>query len=253
MIRQVLLAAIILTAAGSISVAQNCGAIPNPAAVAGYTKQTVGGPISLGKNWQAIPGANVAKNSDGTITIKGGGSNYNNQIGSTQNISGGFYAEATLSWKGTARWAPGVDGWPAFWATNTQASLGMLNVEIDFMEAMSGNNSYGVGMHNWNKNGSDTNTGDGTVRATNFSKPNTYGFLLIPATANRQGSAQWFFNGRQVGKTITFGQSGLYSTLNTQSVKMLLGTGSNNPMTVYSASVWQAAGDGSGTDCGRAY
>ena len=216
--------------------------VPVAAAAVGYNLEVIGGPVVLGRTWQAIPGANVTQNSNGTMTIYGGGSSYNNQVGTVQDITGGFYAQATLSWTGTAVWSPGV-GWPSFWATNVYAGIGMSNTEFDFLEAMSGSNSYDFGLHNWNPDGSDTNTGNTTgspgAVSADFSQPHTYGFLSVTATATTQGYAEWFFDGQQIGNTITFGQTGLYSTLNTEPMKIMVGSGQYNPMTVYDVEVWQ--------------
>ena len=125
----------------------------------------------------------------------------------------------------------------------------MDNTEVDFMEGMSGNGAYDFGLHHWHPDGSDTPTstvGSPVKVAADFSKPHTYGFLSVPAQGNAPGYAKWFFDGRQVGNTVTFGQSGLYSTLNTQPMKVMVGTGPNNPMTVYSVSVWQSGSADSG-------
>ncbi len=214
--------------------------VPPPAAAVGYVRKTISSPVVLGANWSAITGANIRINADGTITISGGGSTYNNQISASPVVTGGFYAEATLSWTGVAVWVPG-DGWPAWWSTNVAAGIGMVNTEADFMEGMSGANAYDTGLHNWNADGTDTNSGPGTVAVpagTDFSRPHKFGFLFVPATGSATGYAKWFFDGVQ-NKEIRIGQTGLYSSLATQPSTMLLGSGTKNPMTVFTADVWQ--------------
>ena len=92
-----------------------------------------------------------------------------------------------------------------------------------------------------------------------YTKPNTYGFLWVPAAATTQGYAKFYFNGVQVGNTITWNQYNpsagpapsisngtAFSVLDKLHLALILGTGSSGtPNTVYSVSVWQnsSAGD----------
>jgi hypothetical protein len=121
------------------------------------------------------------------------------------------------------------------------------------MEAMSGNTAYNGGLHNWLSQTSEINT-DGLAggafavpAGTNFAQPHTYGFLSVPPTADTQGFAQWFFDGQPVGNRVNITADGPFSTLGTESNKLMLGTGTANPMTVYRVQVLQApatAGEG---------
>jgi hypothetical protein len=230
----------------------NCNAVPSAAAAVGYNTQVVCGPIKLGGGtWAAIPGANVTQNSDGTITIAGGGTDYNSQVGITHTFSGGFYSQATVSWPGDAHWLPG-NGWPAFWATDAAAGgTGVTVVEADFMEAMYGAAGYNGNLINWYPDGSNTGSGGPDPAAipvpagTDFSKPNTFGFMDIPPTASAQGHAIFYFNGKQV-KDVPISQGGLYSRLFTEPLTVMVGSGTVNPMTVYDVQVWQASNTSGG-------
>jgi hypothetical protein len=121
----------------------------------------------------------------------------------------------------------------------------MDNTEIDILEAMSGDTAYNGGMHHWHPDGSDTNTGGLTGGSfavppgTDFSQPHRYGVLSVPASGNTQGYVQWYFDGKPVGPKVTCGLSGVYSTLAHEPIKLMVGTGTVNPMTVYDVSVWQ--------------
>jgi hypothetical protein len=226
--------------------AQNC-TMPAAVTAAGYTTPVIRGSIGPGSKWSALPGANITYNADGSVTIAGGGGdNWNNQMGSSVLISGGFFAEATLSWTGNAKWLPG-NGWPAWWGTVDPPGI-YPSTEADFLEAMSGSTGYNGGLHNWLSQTSDINTGGLTGGSfpvpvgTDFSQPHRFGFLSVPATRNTQGSARWFFDGQQVGPTVNIRYGGTFSTLGTEQIKLYLGSGTVNPMTVYEADVWQAAG-----------
>ena len=82
--------------------------VPVVAAAVGYNTETFGLAVTLGSNWLLwTDAANVKQNSDGSVTIAGGGNGYNAQIATaTPNGSGslnggvfggGGYFEATLS------------------------------------------------------------------------------------------------------------------------------------------------------------
>ena len=139
-------------------------------------------------------------------------------------------------------------------------------IEADFAE-FDATGVYGLGIHNWFAgvgSGNDTNTGPisgspVSPPGADYTKPNTYGFLWVPAAATTQGYAKFYFNGVQVGNTITWNQYNpsagpapsisngtAFSVLDKLHLALILGTGSSGtPNTVYSVSVWQnsSAGD----------
>jgi hypothetical protein len=257
--------------------------VPAVAAAAGYNQQTFGSEATLGKNWfhsninndPAKSGA--SQNSDGTIAISGlGGDNtYNAQIetvsaGATPDawtgkaFGGGGYFEATMSFKNTPRTWEEVQGrgWPSFWAGCLESVLGLKpdldNVEVDVVEFLSGPNSFGSGVIDWyGGNGEHVsktgNPGAVLPEGTDFSQPHKYGFLWIPATDTKEGSAGWYFDGQQVGTTYTWkqhdpsmsgsdsAQQNPYSSLDVQHLLFIFGTGPDNPMTVQGMTAWQAS------------
>ena len=146
-----------------------------------------------------------------------------------------------------AGWSDTVDGWPAFWATATNGSVE--HVETDFFEYMTAGNShqFNFGFIDWLPNGSHVGAGDigidGTVNMPvtfDPSQRHTYGFLWVPATATSAGYAKLFVDGQNVGPTYTWTQtSGQFRSIDANTLQLIFGTGTANPMTVYSVAVWQ--------------
>jgi len=87
----------------------------------------------------------------------------------------------------------------------------------------------------------------------NFSDYHTYGALWVPATDTADGYIQWYFDGAQVGERVSWTQlTSLWATPpspfsfgigDLQHLVLILGTGTQYPMTVGSVSVWQQAGN----------
>ena len=106
-------------------------------------------------------------------------------------------------------------------------------------------NQYGTALHNFAPGAPEQSTGSwiNVPAGTNLNQSNTYGFLWVPATATTQGYAEWFFNGQQVGQTVTWtqGSPGPYGILDGDHLALILGTGPNSPMTVSNVQVWQAS------------
>ncbi|HYZ20876.1 MAG TPA: hypothetical protein VE690_01850, partial [Rhodopila sp.] len=258
--------------------------IPAVAAAVGYNAETFGPNVSVGSNWQKFSfygvnpaTVNVTQNSDGSVTINPGGDNYGGQLstasvdptaGSFQGIAfgGGGYFQATMSFNGPA----------SFWANDIETMNGVSEgrgpnqwpgqptgygnwIEADMAEFDSPG-VYGVGIHNWYGSvgsGNDTNTGpiSGSPvypAGADFTNPNTYGFLWVPATATTQGYAKFFFNGVQVGNTITWNQYNpsagpapslsngtAFSVMDSLHLALILGTGASSSVHVYSVAVWQ--------------
>lgn len=144
--------------------------VPPQAAAVGYTTQTFGPSVVMGRNWRLWSDAcRVTQNSDGTVTIYGGGNGYNAQIQSALPngkgsfdgtvFGGGGYFEATMSFTG----APVKSGgWPSFWANDIENQVGngsshwagqrrgyVNSIEADFVEFLAGADRYGIALHNW--------------------------------------------------------------------------------------------------------
>jgi hypothetical protein len=249
-------------------------AIPNQpaaAALAGYNTLTFGPNVTIQRNGQSgnwLPYAffgmnpatlNASQNGDGSVTIAGGIDTFNGQLATAapggngyvgEVFGGGFYAEATISVAGqTEGLCCATTAFPAFWGNTIKGYLGTgSSVETDFMEMdAQQSGQYGYDIINWNMNPSqsigstepDVNTG------ADFSQPNRFGFLWIPATSSSQGQAAFFFNGNQVGSQSWSQGQGIFSALDGQQLTLILGAGANSPMKVWSVQVWQAstAGD----------
>ena len=86
-----------------------------------------------------------------------------------------------------------------------------------------------------------------------FSDYHTYGALWVPATDTADGYIQWYFDGAPIGQQVSWTQlTSLWATPpspfsfgigDLEHLVVILGTGTQYPMTVGSVSVWQQAGD----------
>jgi hypothetical protein len=169
-------------------------------------------------------------------------------------------------------------GWPAFWgmAVEHLAQTGADQVphqpagyenfiEMDFMEyniegyqkndyVYSGSllNWYGL----WGKSCKGMyctiqNSYASKIRQlsapVDFSTYHAYGALWIPASDTSEGSIQWYFDGVQVGERVTWSRLKDLTSMpparfgigDLQHLAIMLGTGTQYPMTVQSVSVWQ--------------
>ncbi len=206
-------------------------------------------------------------------------------------FGGGAYFEATLKFDGWQNQSSNPTststGWPSFWSMSiehlaqngTDQWPGQPNGyehfgEIDFLEydlayAQKTNDVYNGSIHDFHGVYKQTcapssyceiqnrySTKIKKVPAnTDFSAYHTYGLLWVPATATADGYAQWYFDGEEVGRAITwelFGNQSPASTpadmnygiVDLQHLVVILGTGSRYPMTVSAVSVWQKSADG---------
>ena len=233
------------------------GDIPTAAAAAGYTVETLGPDVTLGKNWQAMDfygynpaEAGVSQNSDGTAHLAGGG--LGQMIESTTAYGGGGYFEATLSWDNQTNNSTG--GWPSFWANDLEHMSNPDStqnwIETDFMESFAPG-VYGSAFHNWYGANGSGNTIDSNLSqaqtGADTSQPHKYGMLWVPATDTTQGYAKFYFDGQQVSDTLTWNKgnpalpdaNNPFSVLDSRHLELFIGTGSPNPMTVYDVEVWQ--------------
>jgi len=89
---------------------------------------------------------------------------------------------------------------------------------------------------------------------THFSAYHTYGLLWVPAIATTNGYIQYYFDGEPVGQPITWAQFTNESPASTpadqdfgivdlQHLVVILGTGTQYPMTISAVSVWQKSAD----------
>jgi hypothetical protein len=233
-----------------------------------------------GTSWTHI---GVVQNSDGSITLNGAGEAFGNGVTTAPAgnpganapwtgiaFGGGGYFEAVMAFTGPA----------SFWANDIETMNGVSIgtgpnpwpgqgsgygdwIETDFAEFDS-TGVYGFAVHNWygqvGSNDNTSTTGSGspvTVPGADYTKPNKYGFLWVPATSSSQGYAKFYFNETQVGNTITWdpysstlspapaqnsagaGGGNAYSVLDTLHLALILGGSSGSTNTIYSVSVWQ--------------
>jgi hypothetical protein len=288
-------------------------AAPMPAQQVGYTNRTYGpspmlitadhmnaGTASL-FDWafrgQQV-GGSASPNSDGSISIVGGGSSPNAQVASARSgdtsgsfegiaFGGGAYFEAVLKfdgWQGQSTNANSLSGgWPAFWGMAVEhlaqtggdqvpgEATGYENfIEMDFMEynieAIQANDYvYSGSLLNWygvlgqtcaQQYCVEQNSYPSKIRqlsdAVDFSQYHTYGALWVPATETVDGYLQWYFDGAAIGQQVSWSKLiALWATppspfsfgvADLQHLVLILGTGSQYPMTVSSVSVWQSSG-----------
>jgi hypothetical protein len=139
-------------------------------------------------------------------------------------------------------------------------------VEVDFMEYDCAEFWYQNGIGNWYTHfGSTSNPYQGfpgsagsvpVPNGTDLSKPHTYGALWVPATPTTKGYLKFYFDGVQTASPTFYWNywdaaspppplpvngSTAMSVMDQRHMAMILGTGTNQPMTVYSVQVWQAS------------
>jgi len=99
-----------------------------------------------------------------------------------------------------------------------------------------------------------------TIPSGSLTGSNTYGMLWVPATSTTQGYIQWFFNGVQVGPTVSWNQynvnqafppsnaaSTVCNVLDTLRMVPVIGLGDTpTPMTITSVQIWQGSGVNNG-------
>ena len=272
-----------------MSGSQTTSGIPAIAAAVGYDTETFGPAINVGTTPnpttsypQFTNGANMVPfdflgtswtnigetNSNGSVTLDGTGETYGNGLatasvtppGQTLNgiaFGGGGYFQVTMSGNGP------MSFWMNDAATMNGASNGTgVNAEDSWVEAdiaeFDTPGAYGFTLHNWyGAVGSgdvvNANENGASPPGANYTQPNAYGMLWVPATATTQGYVKFYFNGQQVGNTITWNKykpgSGppslsngtAFSVLDQLHLALILGAGSSTSTTVYNVEVWQAS------------
>jgi hypothetical protein len=207
-------------------------------------------------------------------------------------FGGGAYFEATLKFDGWQGQYSNPNsqstGWPAFWSMSiehlAQVSLGADQwpgqaagyehfSEMDFFEydlayGQKTDDVYGGSLHDFYGEFDQTSPCEGFCNIqnpyytkieqvpanTDFSAYHTYGMLWVPATATKDGYAQWYFDGEAVGQPVTWAQftdqspeatpaNQDFGIADSQHLVVILGTGTQYPMTVSAISVWQKSAD----------
>ena len=139
--------------------------------------------------------------------------------------------------------------------------------EVDVMQYDSGAYAYQENIGNWygyppaksTSNPYSGGGGDGVVQvptSTNFAEYHTYAGLWVPATPSTQGYLKFYFDGAPLGATFYWNydnannpfppppvnNSSAMSGMDARHLIMILGTGTDQPMTVKTVTVWQASG-----------
>ena len=161
----------------------------------------------------------MTQNADGSVTIDGGGHTYNGQLATAtlgsngqvvgEAFGGGLYAQATISVQGptSGLWSPGQNQWPSFWSNTLAGYLGTgTDIEPDIMEMDAPSaGQYGTALHYWSSDPEQSaDTGGPISTGADLSQSHTYGFLWVPATSTSQGYVKYYFDGQQVGNTISW-------------------------------------------------
>lgn len=244
------------------------GTAPPMAAAVGFNTRTFGPNITIGSNWfyfdlygggTTYPGS-VTQLANGAVRCNGNGPNgWNGHLASARyaanskgwsgvSFGGGAYFEALLRWDNDYQQ---VGGWPAWWANEgssegygTRTTGGQKDaIEMDFMEFWR-NDNYGAAIWHWNAWG-DTVDGVSYDTPGDHANPHLYGFLWVPSTPSAGGYARAYYDRQQI-KQWTWprytgnDQNSNISVMDVTHQILLLGTSAANPMTVYSAEVWQA-------------
>jgi hypothetical protein len=168
---------------------------------------------------------------------------------------------------------PYAVGWPGM-PKNSAGKIYNDFFEVDFMEYDVKEYSYQNGIGNWYGYPAATRSGthnpyqaiggsDGSVlvpTGTDFSQYHKYGCLWVPATPSTQGYLKFYFDDVQTDSPTFYWNyydpndistypaapplngSTAMSGMDWRHMLLILGTGTTQPMTVQSVSVWQASG-----------
>lgn len=191
----------------------------------------------------------------------------------------GFYIEAVLKFPEFSG-ALTAESWPAFWSLAIEALTGGAwddwgpgeptgyghSPEIDVFEFdIFTMGKYGVQLHDWSgapliaQTGVSCVTGGPVVTGASLSSYHKYGFSWVPATLTTRGVATWYFDDVSV-RSYSYDQyddtlapppvrgTSAGSILDARHFSLILGCSNPAlPMTVKSASVWQASTAGNFT------
>jgi hypothetical protein len=268
-----------------MSGSQTTAGIPAIAAAVGYDTETFGPAINVGTtanpttSYPEITGdvnmvpytftgtswTNIGEtNSDGSVTLNGTGEAFGNGLATAEvtpagqtlqgiAFGGGGYFQVTMSGNGPM----------SFWMNDAETMNGVSNgtgadsedswIEADIAE-FDTTGVYGFTIHNWyGQVGSgdvvNADENGASPAGANYSEPNNYGMLWVPATATTQGYAKFYFDGVQVGNTITWNQyvpgesaaENPFAVMDELHMVPILGAGSGSTVTFSNLEVWQAS------------
>ena len=196
-------------------------------------------------------------------------------------FGGGGYFEVDMAISGTITgWCvPNTEGgpasctgWPAWWCSNAYGTYSALpntmpdaqGIEYDaaeFLDASSRNFSAGIIL--WSGDGrllnnSQVGQGNGFSGPVgfNFAARHKYAWLWVPATNTTQGYIKNYMDGVQFGLTYTWNKyvegrnwqqsadNDPWAVMDKSIQKLMIGCGTNNNITVYTVTVWQANDSG---------
>jgi hypothetical protein len=174
-------------------------------------------------------------------------------------------------------------GWPAFWGMAVEhlaltgedqvpgMPAGYENfIEMDFMEyniegLEKNDHVYSGSLINWYGRWGDSCDGQfctihnpysSKIRQlpedVDFSEYHAYGARWVPATDRSRGSISWYFDGVQIGRSVEWSKLTDLASMppdrfgigDRQHLAIMLGTGTQYPMTLRSVSVWQYSSAG---------
>ena len=143
-----------------------------------------------------------------------------------------------------------------------QAGGYVTSVEVDVVEYMSGNKSYGGALHHWYglypypATNTDSSGSPFTLPAgTDPSKPHWYGGLHVPATSTSKGYFEWYFDHKKVGNRISWDKydaskspppregSSAFAVMDERNLYWIAGSGPSNPITISAFEAWQPRAD----------
>lgn len=199
-------------------------------------------------------------------------------------FGGGGYFSASLKFN-PRDVSPGhLNGWPSFWALPVESAFGkggrsrsqwpgqapgfQHNIEIDILEYIhsdidmaAGKFRYGAAIHDWyGVYGVDCQKLCGVQNPikleylppdTNWNQFHDYGLLWVPATEMSNGFAEFYFDGKLMGRSTSWSLwdtnlrlpppkgDWIYSWIDKQHFFLIIGTGVSQPLTVRRVEVWQ--------------
>lgn len=246
--------------------------------IANYFGYSAPDPITINPKGGAVINGSSGNANLQIVSAALGGSSW---VGTA--YGGGAYFEATISFNPSlvntsngwpSFWAMSIEHLAALPAQqwSGQASGYIHFIETDFFEydtfTMSQPNNYGGSLHDWYGIYNVTCSaycgvtgpiaGFTSPSSFNWSIPHKYGFLWIPATGSSSGSATFYIDDVSYIPTQTWSQYNALSDtpppttstpwtfgiLDQQHMVIILGSGSDQPMTVNSVRVWQASAAG---------
>jgi len=184
-------------------------------------------------------------------------------------FQGGGYFECDMSIGNAGNIVSDSGGWTAWWSNNVGGYWGVpndtpdgLGIEYDAAEWLTygpqGQQEYNAGIILWNVSGGMWTSLDAGIAdsphfpgSNDFGQRHKYGWLWVPATQTSAGYIKNYYDNVQVGHTYTWTPytSGDWNAIHNTNPwcamdlghgqQLLLGTSNNNPIRVYTVTVWQ--------------